>query len=142
MSMWTHITACLSVETGLVEKPRRLRKIIKRELMDAPKITGSEGCADVFVNVQSGFNFWTNRDCTHCPHANTITWTGMGEFDCDPPKGYKCKPGKFQTCVTISVQGNLRDRTKQETVKEFEEFLDFIRTRHYIRDYTVNIVGD
>ena len=142
MSMWVHITACLSVETGFVEKPNVLKKIIQKELKSAPKITGSEGCADVFVNIQSGFNLWLNKDCNHCPYSNTIVWTGEGKFTCDPPKGYKCKPGEFQTCVTISVQGDLRDKTKQETIKEFEEFLDFIRTRHYVRDYAVNIVGD
>lgn len=142
MSMWTHITACLSVETGFVEKPNVLKKIIQKELKSAPKITGSEGCADVFVNVKSGFNFYTSADCTHCPYADTIEWKGKGMFDCGSPKDYKCKPGEFQTCVVISVQGDLRDRFKEDTESEFEAFLDFIRTRHFIRDYSVNIVGD
>lgn len=73
MSMWTHITACLSVETGLTEKRNELKKIIQKELEEAPKITGSEGNADVFVNVQSGYNTFLYADCEHCDYVEKDT---------------------------------------------------------------------
>lgn len=108
MSCWTHITACLSVETKFITKKPQLLKQVKKYLENAPKITGSETNADVFVNVQKGYNFWSDK-------------------------------GNFQTRVTISVQGDLRDRNKSQTLKEFNEFLEYVGGLGHIRDYSINI---
>lgn len=136
MSMWTHITACLSVDTGLTKKRGELKRIIQKELKEAPKITGSEGNADIFVNVQSDYNFVTNADCSGCGYMEIDTGA------CCAPEKYTCKKGRYQTCVTISVQGDLRDRLKERTASEFGEFLEYLRKRYYVRDYSVNIQGD
>lgn len=141
MSSWTHITACLSVDTGLVEPRKIVKRIIQKELKEAPKMTGSEGNADVFVNVQSGYDFYMSCDCVHCEYRDTIVHTDEGQH-CDAPDDYKCKEGKYQTRVVISVQGDLRDRWKDDTQKEFDEFLEFIKRRYLVRDYSVNIEGD
>ena len=111
MSYWTHITACLSVETGVVAKKPQLLKYVKKYLNSAPKITGSEANADVFVNVQTGYDFFSSE-------------------------------GNFQTRVTISVQGDLRDRMKPQTLEEFNNFLEYVGRLGYIRDYSLNIEGD
>jgi hypothetical protein len=133
--MWTHITACLSVDTGLVEPRGHVKKVITKELKEAPKITGSEGAADVYVNVPSGYNCFIGRDCCHCPHYT-------GEADCEPPHDFECPEGRYQTRVVISIQGDLRDRMKDQTRDEFKEFLKFIECRYLLRDYAVNIEGD
>ena len=133
--MWTHITACLSVDTGLVEPRGHVKKVITKELKEAPKITGSEGDADVYVNVQSGYDYFIGRDCCHCPHYT-------GEADCEPPHDFECPEGRYQTRVVISIQGDLRDRMKDQTRDEFKEFLKFIECRYLLRDYAVNIEGD
>lgn len=142
MSKWTHITSCLSVETGLTQPRSVLKKIITKSLKEAPKITGSEGCADVFVNVKSGYNFWTSADCNRCPFGETAEWSKDGGYSCEAPEGTECPNGKYQSCVIISVQGDLRDRVPEQTQKEFDEFLEYLKTRFYIRDYTVNIERD
>lgn len=111
MSYWTHITACLSVETGIVAKKPQLLKQVKEYLKNAPKITGSESNADVFVNVQKGYDLFGSE-------------------------------GKFQTRVVISVQGDLRDRMKPQTLEEFNNFLEYVSGLGYIRDYSLNIEGD
>jgi len=49
MSYWTHIVAILEVDTYIEDK--NIKQIVENKLIKAPKITGSEGCADVFVNV-------------------------------------------------------------------------------------------
>lgn len=141
MSSWTHITACLSVDTGLVEPRKTVKRIIQKELKEAPKMTGSEGNADIFVNVQSGHDFYVGRDCAHCPYFPTLVHTEDGST-CDAPEGYECKDGEYQTRVVISIQGDLRDRMKDETQKEFDEFMTFIRKRYWVRDFSVNIEGD
>lgn len=142
MSSWTHITSCLSVETALTQPKSVLKKIIMKELKEAPKITGSEKCADVFVNVKSGSNFWTSSDCNRCPFGETAEWSKEKGYECEAPEDYKCPSGEYQSCVVISVQGDLRDRSPDQTQKEFDEFLTYLKKRYYIRDYSINIIGD
>lgn len=146
MSMWTHITACMSIDTGIVVKKPELRRRVKEFLKGAPEITGSEGSADVFVNISSGYDYYTSRDCDHCKYKDTIIELkgqddGEDYMMCSGPKGYDCS-AEYQTRVIISVQGDLRDRTKEETEKEFEEFKKYIEKLGYIRDYAVNIEGE
>lgn len=144
MSRWTHITACMSVETGIVEKRAEMKKQIKKYLKKAPKITGSEGPADVFVNIPSGYDFYTSHDCVHCKYKDTLVDVlidGKEYTECDAPDGYDCS-GKYQTRIVISVQGDLRDREKEQTEQEFQEFKKYIDKLGYVRDYSVNIEGE
>lgn len=144
MSHWTHITACLSVETGIIAKRSDLRKKLNKYLKDAPKITGSEGDADVYVNIQRGHNFFTSRDCERCIYKDTIRdikVDGEDWIECDAPTGHDCS-AEYQTCVVISVQGDLRDRTKKQTQKEWNKFLKYIEKGNLVRDYSINIEGE
>lgn len=140
MSMWTHITACLSVETGIQDK--RILGMVREYIRKAPKITGSELDAAVFLNLQKGFNSWTNRDCDHCRYGWDKPWVKRNPDECERPDNYECQEGQYQTCVVISIQGDLRDRNKSQTQKEFNEFIKYIKKRYSIRDYAVNIEGD
>lgn len=144
MSHWTHITACLSVETGIIETRKKLAKIVRDYLKKAPKITGSEKDADFYVNVQNGHNVWMGQDCEHCKYRETlrpVIIDGKEIEECDAPEDHDCS-ADYQTCVVISIQGDLRDRTKEETQKEFDEFIKYITTKCYIRDYSINIEGE
>ena len=145
MSMWTHITACMSVETGIIAKKPELKKQVKEYLDKAPKITGSEGPADVFVNIQGGYSFYTSRDCDRCKYKDSIIELkdedGNDYMMCSAPDKHDCS-AEYQTRVVISVQGDLRDRVKEETEKEFEEFKKYVEKLGYIRDYAVNIEGE
>lgn len=142
MSHWTHITACLSVDT-YIEKPNIL-DLTKEYIAKAPKITGSEGDASVFINLQEGYNTWKSCDCDNCKYKDTqreVTIDGLLYIECDGPSDNDCS-GEYQSCVVISVQGDLRDRTKEQTEKEFKEFLAFIENKYTVRDYAVNIKGE
>ena len=145
MSMWTHITACMSVETGIVAKKPELKKQVEEYLDKAPKITGSEGSADVFVNIQGGYSFYTSHDCDRCKYKDSIIElkdeNGDDYMMCSAPDKHDCS-AEYQTRVVISVQGDLRDRVKEKTEKEFEEFKKYVEKLGYIRDYAVNIEGE
>lgn len=144
MSCWTHITACLSVETGIVAKKPELKRRVKEFLKNAPEITGSEGPADVFVNIQSGYDWYMSRDCERCKYRDSlrdIIENGEEYQECDAPKGYDCS-AEYQTRVIISIQGDLRDRIKDQTEREFNDFMKYITTKYYVRDYSVNIEGE
>ena len=95
MSMWTHIVASIDVDTFI--ESDTIKEDVEKMLEKAPKITGSEGPADVFVNVRSGSNI-SSEDGNH----------------------------DYQTLVAITVIGDLRDREKHQTEKEWETFKDFI----------------
>lgn len=97
MSKWTHIVASIDVDTFI--ESHTIKEDIEKMLEEAPKITGSEGPADVFINVRSGSNISTMIDD---------------------------KEEKFQTLLVITVIGDLRDRTKDQTEKEWKAFKDFI----------------
>ena len=142
MSCWTHITACISCETGIEEPKRELLRQVKTYLGSAPAITGSERDADLFVNIQSGYNIFVSADCDHCEYKDTQIIRGKGEFDCFPPDDYKCKSAKYQDAIVISIQGDLRDRMKEQTQKEFDTFLEYVKKEYWVRDYAVNIEGD
>ena len=55
MSRWTHITSCMSVDT-CIENKKRIKKSIIDYINNAPKITGSESDAEVYVTLQRGYN--------------------------------------------------------------------------------------
>lgn len=97
MSMWTHIVASINVDT--FKESDTIKEDVEKMLEDAPKITGSEGPADVFVNVLSGYNISIYEDDKH---------------------------KEYQTRVIITVVGALRDRTKAQTEKEWNDFKNFI----------------
>ena len=144
MSQWTHITACLSVETFIEEPKKELLKQVKTYLKNAPKITGSERDANIFINVVSGHNSWTNFDCEHCEYKNTlrdVIIDGQEYQECDAPEGHDCS-GEYQSHIVISIQGDLRDRAKEDTEKEFQNFIEYIQQNYDIRDYSVNIEGE
>lgn len=144
MSEWTHITACLSVETGIIENKQKLKRKLKSNISKAPKITGSERDADIFINIKTGHNFWTSKDCEHCDYASTlrdVVIHGTEYSECDAPDTHNCS-AEYQTHVVISVQGDLRDRNKSQTTEEWNAFLKYIEENYFVRDYSVNIEGD
>ena len=126
MSRWTHVTGCLYIET---HKERKDIELYVKELLDkAPKITGSERDADIFVNVLSGHNTWTNCDCEHCEYGKTIVHLEEGGFQCDAQEEYECPDGEYQTCVAITLIGDFRDRDGEITRKEVEAFIRYLQT--------------
>ena len=144
MSCWTHITACLSVETEMLRKKPELKREIQKIIRQGPKITGSERNADIFVNIPNGYNWFISHDCEHCKYKETlrtITIDGKKGQECDGPENYDCS-SEYQSDVVISIQGDLRDREFKDTKEEFENFLKYLQERFHIRNYTYKIEGE
>lgn len=141
MSRWTHITSCISIEAGILDNKIGLKREIQKILRHAPKITGSENDADIFVNIPSGYNFFMSRDCEHCKYKDTIrhiTKEGEECLECDAPRYYDCS-SEYQTQAVISIQGDLRDKDGETTKEEFIDFLNYIKKKYIVRDYSINI---
>lgn len=114
MSRWTHITSCMSVDT-CIENRKRVKKSIIDYINNAPKITGSEKDADIYITLQRDYN------------VSSWKQNNKGEFI------------KYQTCIIISIQGDLRDKDGETTKEEFINFLNYIKKEYIVRDYSINI---
>ena len=133
MSMWTHIVASLDVDTYV--EVDDIEAYVKSKLRYAPKITGSERDAAVFVNAKPGYSCSTNRDCARC------FYKGTGDPECGAPVDYKCPEGSYQTRVVITVAGDLRDREFEETLHDWLAFKLFIEgdLEWNVRNYSCRI---
>lgn len=140
MSNWTHITACIYLETCIQSKD--IEQVVREILQKAPKITGSEGDADVFVNALSGYNLLTCVGCGLCPFEQSRRKTKEGLSICNAPEEYQCKAGEpisYQQSVAITIIGDLRDRVKSQTKIEYDDFIKWLKQRFSIRLKTCNI---
>lgn len=99
MSLWTHVTGAIYVNMYSQSNEQTLNHA-RHMLANAPKVTGSEGDMQTYVNILNGYSYV--------------------EFD----NGIK---RKWQTGVIISLVGDLRDRTIEKTNKELKAFLDYIK---------------
>ena len=46
---------------------------------------------------------------------------------------------QYQSCIIISIQGDLRDKDGETTKEEFINFLNYIKAKYIVRDYSINI---
>lgn len=143
MSMWAHIVAAIDVDTYI--RSKTIESDVKELLKEAPKITGSEEDAHIFVNVLPGSNHITSCDCRNCEYDKTREFFGKGRYRCYKPEGYECPEGRYQTRVVITIIGDLRDKSIAETEKEWLSFKNFIENEigddgFTIRNCSCNIV--
>ena len=111
MSNWVHIIGALYVET--YKERKNIKKYVENVLKDAPKITGSEEDVNIFVNVLSGYNLTSYKN-----DGSSIN---------------------YQTCICITLAGDLRDRTIDVTEQEYNDFLKFIEEKFAIIDSSVKM---
>lgn len=133
MSVWTHIVAVLDVNT--YAEVDDIEAYARKKLENAPKITGSEEDAVVFVNAVPGYNISTGADCSRCEHG------AANHTVCNAPEDYVCPHGEYQTRVVVTVQGDLRDREQEQTWSEWFKFKSFIEDEleWTFRNYTVRV---
>lgn len=118
MSYWTHLAAAIDIDCMRITPDAQT--YVEKMLEGAPKITGSEGNCDVFVNVRSGHNCSTNKDCARCPHSE------IAFPDCPVEGKVDCPSGEYQTQAVITVAGDLRDRERWQTHREWKAFQKYI----------------
>lgn len=116
MSNWTHIIGSLYINTYTNRK--NIKKYVENILKDAPKITGSEDDTNIFVNPLSGYNVSSYKEDKN------------GDFI------------HYQTCVCITLAGDLRDRDMNRTEEEFNKFIEFIKSKFEIYYSSISIYED
>lgn len=115
MSLWTHVTGAIYVNMYSQSNEQTLN-YARHMLNNAPKVTGSEGDMQIYVNLLSGYN-----------HS---------EFDNGTNR-------RWQTGVIISLVGDLRDRTIEKTNQELKAFLNYIKDNQcFMRSLSVSLVDN
>lgn len=109
MSYWTHIQAVILVNSN------KSLELIKKIMEKAPKITGSEENAFVFIN--------------HIPRITSVTYSNGDCCEC-------------QDDICISLIGDLRDAYIYNTKKEYRKFMSFLRHHFVVLSYTFSISDD
>lgn len=112
MSLWTHVVGAVYVNMYTQATAQTLN-YARHMIMNAPKVTGSEGDMQVYIHLLSGYN-------NHLFDGGTEV--------------------KWQTGVVISLVGDLRDRTIEKTNQELKAFLDYIKDNQcYMRSLSVTV---
>lgn len=115
MSLWTHVIGVINVNMYTQSDEQTLNHA-RYMVAHAPKVTGSEGDMQTYVNILNGYNYV--------------------EFE----NGTK---RKWQTGVIISLVGDLRDRTIDKTKQELETFLDYIKdNKCFMHSLSVSLTDD
>ena len=117
MSWWTYINGTITVyPMGRTQAEKRY--ILETILSHLPKVTGSEKNMYVHIVQKIGYN-------------SSRTWDEFGIFS--------NKEIKIQDYYILVFEASLRDRTFEETFKEFNKFLNRLAKRVLIEDILVSI---
>ena len=118
MSMCTYVRGL--IELGVPGRTQAEKDYILQTVIDhLPKVTGSEYGMNVYTIRANGHNHWSNHD-----ELNHLNW------------GFKTQSKYF-----IVLDGSLRDRHYEDTLKELNKFLNRLAKRlpvhsTYVQVYT------
>ena len=115
MSSWTYVNGTIEVST-LGRTQEEIEYILKTVLRHLPKVTGSERDMNTYIIKKEGYNF--SRSCD--------------EFE-------RINPLKIQENYIIVVNGSVRDRTLNETHKEFQKWICRLAKRILVENVIVEI---
>lgn len=115
MSNWTYVNGTIEVST-LGRTQEEIEYILKTVLRHLPKVTGSEKDMNTYIIKKEGCNFSSN--CDEFERTNHL---------------------KIQENYIIVVNGSLRDRTLNETHKEFQKWICRLAKRVLVENVIVEI---
>lgn len=117
MSNWTHVIGSIYIETYRERKD--IQSYVKNKLKNAPKITGSEDDVEIFVKKLNGYN--------------------LSSWKTDKNNNFL----QYQTCLCVTLVGDLRDRDMETTKKEVFDFINYIEKLGFVIVYhSISIYED
>mgnify|MGYP001144444645 CR=1 FL=1 len=125
MSHWTYVSGIVEVRPIGNTQPQK-RYILDTVLEHLPVVSGSEGNMKVHVVQQYG------HDCSSsCNEFDEPLWPRQ---DADN-NGWL----ETQSCYTLVLEANLRDREFDETKRELNKWLNRLAKRVYVTDILVKL---
>ena len=132
MSMWTHVIGAIHIDTYKMIDRDELVAELQEMVRNAPAITGSESNCQVEIAIEDGYDTFVSYDCRRCEY-------GPEELCEEPPAGYECQSGEYQTRAIITLCGDLRDRRIDTTAEEVNAFVDWVEEHFDIRNISIKI---
>lgn len=120
MSSWTYITGMITVCPMGRTQPEK-RYILDTVLEHMPRVSGSEEDMHVHVIQKHGHN----SSCSHNEFGERILW----------------KDNETQTDYFVIIEGALRDRHFDETLRELNKWLNRLAKRAGIEELLVRLKG-
>jgi hypothetical protein len=132
MSWWTYIRGSIIVAPLGRTQPEKTY-ILDTVLEHLPRVTGSEGDMEIYVNQVRGHNSSSSHDEFGMRTNNLIDYYGQ-----------KSRRGwhETQSEYIITVNASLRDRHFEETKREFIKWLTRLAKRVIVRSVLVTVEGD
>ena len=133
MSMWTYINGTITVEPMGRTQPEK-RYILDTVLDHLPRVTGSEGDMEVYVIQRKGHDTSCSCDEFGMRTNNLTDWYG----DKSRERGML----RVQDKYLLVLKASLRDRTFEETKREFMKWLCRLSKRVMVTKILVQVEGD
>ena len=127
MSKWTHINGVIIVEP-MGRCQAEARYVLDMVLTHLPKVPGSEGDMEVYVNQKRGFNSSCTND-EFGQRSNLGNEESHRMFD-------------MQTQYILTINADLRDTVFAETYKNFQKWLCRLSKRLLVEKLLVTLSGD
>lgn len=134
MSWWTHIRGTVMASPMGRSQPEK-RYILDTVLEHLPRVTGSEGDMDVHVIQRTGHDMSTSHD-EFGMRTNNLTDPLYGG------KSYKNGWHEVQTQYILVLDGDLRDRSFEETKRDLMKWLCRLAKRVTVYEILVELTGD
>lgn len=116
----------VNIYTESYDKTMDVDIITDKIKKEAPKITGSNGNANIFVNSFNCCNLFPHQHCLKCPHIDKVVNVVHGEIVCNHPRDFVCPEIEHKT-VRVSILVHLQGRTIQQTRQEYLKFIKWVK---------------
>ena len=127
MSYWTYITGVITVAPMGETQPEK-RYVLDTVLSHLPVVTGSEGDMKIHVVQKDGYNCSTS----HNEFGEPLWYRRTADND-----GWM----RTQDEYLLVLEADLRDRTYENTLKEFNKWINRLAKRVYVHDVVVRLSG-
>lgn len=127
MSWWTYVSGVIEVSPfGRCQAEKRY--ILDMVLSHLPRVSGSERDMNVYVIQKNGYN-------SSSSHDEFGQWSNLGNGS----SWHRHRDFQTQDDYLIIVNGSLRDRMFEETLKEFNKWLCRLAKRVWVENIVVEI---
>lgn len=125
MSIWSHVHGIVEVDT-FGQTNAEAMYFAQTVVDHLPRIDGSEGPVEYYLNLKNGYNCSSNADENR---KFTNLYTSSSYF----------RSIEHQSCVIITLQGDLRDCTFEETLKRTTTVLNRLSRHLFVRGCSVTV---
>lgn len=124
MSHWTKVHGVIEVDT-FSRSSAEAMYLAQTVVNHLPRVTGSEGDVEYYLNLVHGSN--TSSNCDEFDQRSNLC------------NGAHFRVFEYQSCVLITIDGYLRDREFDQTLRETVKALARLSSRLWVKRCVVSV---